>query len=329
MSTGPANKAPAWQDLLKILSQKQETLLASGYTELDSPLPGIEKLDHWLAQGMHAGMDYMPRTAEVRKDPQSHFPGMRSAWVGLWKYPQALQPFLPDSREPFVAAYAQGPDYHHTIGQILYGWAASLAELPQSVVARPFVDALPVSERTLATKAGLGFIGRSGMLIHPRHGTGFFIAGLLLSEKAPVVAAQPLPFAHGCTTCRECLEACPTQAIDANGLVDARLCVSYLTIEHRGDFTQEQSVNAGHALFGCDICQSVCPYNKRHIANHNSDTPSYWPTTHSQWQALSPEGAGLSRRIRNTPLARTGRKGLLRNLAAWIDQHPGSDKKMG
>lgn len=318
---------PTWQIYLDQEARQCQELLVHGYTELPHEMPHGAKLDKWLDQNMHAGMDYMPRTAEIRKKPREHFLGMQTAFVGLWKYPRALQPISELRNTPYVAAYAHGADYHHKIGQILHQWSAGLAAQPDSVIARPFVDALPVSERTLAVLAGLGFIGRSGMLIHPRFGTGFFIAGLLLT-KSNTEIAQPkiLPFAHGCTTCRQCIDACPTRAIDENGQVDARTCVSYLTIEHRGPFDQSQCQNASHALFGCDICQSICPYNKRHLAQSSKmSTDSFWPSTLVEWQQITPEGAGLSRRIRNTPLARSGRKGILRNLESWTEHHPESE----
>lgn len=292
-------------------ARSHSSILDWGYTPLADTLPGADKLDTWLQTGMHADMDWMLRTAELRKHPRRHWEGMRSALVLLWKYPRPLP------REPeWIAAYAHGTDYHYEIAATLKQWCAELAETFPGLSARHFVDSLPVAERELAAQAGLGWPGRHTLLIHPRHGSAFFIAGLLLSCECPE-QPQEVEFAQGCTHCRKCLEACPTGAITPEGFVDARRCISYLTIEHRGPFREDQQASTGHTLFGCDICQTVCPYNKKHLEN----SPPYWPTGTVEWLQKAPQGNGLSRMLRGTPLERTGRKGLLRNLQAWSLQH--------
>lgn len=293
-----------------LLAQRSE-VLDWGYTALPAALAGAEKLDQWLQAGHQAGMDWMTRTAELRKHPQDNWEDMTTALVVLWRYPSPLP------RQPgWIAAYAQGPDYHVSIGTVLRDWCQDLAQRFPGLHSRPFVDSLPLAERELAVRAGLGWIGRHTLLIHPRHGSAFFIAGLLLNVNTENEPAA-VRFAKGCASCRRCLDACPAQAITEENGVDARRCISYLTIEHRGDFSAEQASWAGHGLFGCDICQTVCPYNKKHLA----DSVPFWPTEPSAWLDKAPKGQGLARMLRDTPLERAGRKGLLRNLQAWAVRH--------
>jgi len=297
--------------LLDSWASSQPQILDWGYTPLPATQPGSAHLDTWIQAGHHANMEWMVRTAEMRKHPQAQLPEYQAAFLVLWKYPRPLPP------EPeWIAAYAHGPDYHVTIGKALRDCAEHIIHHVPDLLCRPFVDSFPIAERELAAQAGLGWIGRNSMLIHPHYGSAFFISGILLSCTVPQ-EPHPVAFATGCTHCRKCIDACPTAAITLDKGVDARSCVSYLTIEHRGDFSETQALNAGHALFGCDICQTVCPYNKKHL----SKEASVWPETSEAWLDKAPEGKGLSRMLRGTALERTGRKGLLRNLAAWMSRH--------
>ncbi len=269
------------------------TCLAFGYTPLPSVLPHSERLDEWLRRGFNAGMNWMEHTAEARKHPVDSY---NAAWIGLWKYPRPLQ----KKCEP-IAAYAHGKDYHITIGNILREQAKQLNGLP-------FVDSLPIAERELAAMAGLGFIGKNTMLINPKFGSGFFIGGILMNVAAGAamavraLRATPLQPQHGCAKCRRCIDACPNKALTEDGFLDSRRCASYLTIEHRGEFSEEQREWAKHSVFGCDICQRVCPYNARHLA----ETEPYF----------LPDENFTKGKIKGTPLWRAGTKSLKRNYMA-------------
>lgn len=206
----------------------------------------------WLAQDFHGEMDYLRRGAELRADTTRPEPGMVSALVVALDY-GGKQPDGP------VARYARGADYHRVMWDRLdelLTWAR--AERGDAVRGRAYVDTGPILERELARKAGLGWFGKNTMLIHPQRGSFFFIGALFLD-----LALEPdAPFVEEhCGNCTRCLEACPTGAFIAPGVMDARRCISYLTIESRSDIPVEYHAAIGDHVYGCDICQDVCPWN--------------------------------------------------------------------
>jgi len=252
-------------------------------------LPHSSRLDQWLNRGYNADMNWMASTAETRKHP-ADFNGKsyNAAMIALWRYPRPLQ----KKHEP-IAAYAHGKDYHITFG-------AALHELALKVDGQAFVDSLPVAERELAAMAGLGFIGKNTMLINPKFGSGFFIGGVLLDTDLETLHPPPQQPKNGCAKCRKCIDACPSKAITEDGFLDSRRCASYLTIEYRGEFSEEQKEWAKHSIFGCDICQRVCPYNARHLA----ETEPYFSPDESEWKKKT---------IKESPLQRAGTRNLKRN----------------
>ncbi len=226
-----------------------------GVTDL-SPTPHGGAVDRWLAEGMAGTMTYMHRQATPRKEPQQILPGARRAIVVTRNYYRPDPPYAGGGR---VAKYARGPDYHTALRGPLDQLAEYVRSLgPSGTVARWYVDAGPVPERELAQRAGLGWIGKNTMLIDPRRGSFFFLASVLTSLELTV----DLPFdADRCGTCRRCLDACPTQAFPEARVLDSRRCISYLTIEHRGEIDAELARGMETWVFGCDICQNVCPWN--------------------------------------------------------------------
>jgi epoxyqueuosine reductase len=228
----------------------------------------------WLAEGRHGDMAYLagPDAVERRSDLRGTLPGVRSVLVVAHEYFQEDAPGVPeDPSRGVIARYARGRDYHKVVKKRLLGlleWLRREARergIAEDVEARPYVDTGPILERELARRAGLGWFGKNTMLIHPRRGSWFFLGVLLLDLDLPADA----PFEHDhCGTCRRCLDACPTGALlgrDESGapVIDARLCISYLTIEHRGPIPHELRPLMGNRVFGCDICQEVCPFNVR------------------------------------------------------------------
>jgi epoxyqueuosine reductase len=216
------------------------------------PVESHAEFSQWLAQGFHGEMDYLQRGADLRTDSTRPEPGMRSALVVALDY-GGKQPDGP------VARYARGDDYHRVMWdrlEELLGWAR--AEYGGELRGRAYVDTGPILERDLARKAGLGWFGKNTMLIHPQKGSFFFLGALFLD--AELAADAPFEEDH-CGTCTRCLDACPTQAFIAPRVMDARRCISYLTIESRLEIPVEFTEAIGEHVYGCDVCQDVCPWN--------------------------------------------------------------------
>ncbi|HET9710109.1 MAG TPA: tRNA epoxyqueuosine(34) reductase QueG [Gemmatimonadales bacterium] len=276
--------------------------------------PHAATLDRWLEAGYAGTMTYLHRQATKRKDPRTIMPEARVAVVTLTNYRHAPA----ETGLGRVAQYAWSTDYHRIIGPRLEQLAAAIVELAPGSRSRTFVDAGPVPERDLAQRAGLGWIGKNTMLIDPAIGSFTFI-GTVLTD----AALEPdSPFeADRCGTCRACLDACPTAAFPKPHTLDARRCISYLTIEHRGDFTQTECELVGEWLFGCDICQDVCPWNVR-FARETSD-PALVPrpeTAHPDLTELVRiESARFESRYGDTAFERPGVEGMRRNARAVLD----------
>ncbi len=301
---------------------------ATGIARLEKN-PHAAELDRWLAAG-HAGtMTYLHRQAEKRKDPRKIMPHARSAVVTLSNYFHGnLTPWPPlhdvereNEVRARVAQYAWSSDYHHVLGNRLEQLATAIRELMPGATTRCYVDAGPVPERELAQLAGLGWIGKNMMLIHPELGSFTFI-GVVLTD----AELEPdLPFeADRCGTCRRCLDACPTGAFVGPRDLDARACISYLTIEHRGEFSDTQRTQVGDWLFGCDICQDVCPWNVS-FARATTD-----PGFERRPEVAAPDAHALSvlsddqfdRHYGDTPFSRPGLDGMRRNAAAVLANSP-------
>ena len=285
---------------------------ATGIARLDRN-PHAEQLDRWLADG-HAGtMTYLNRQAEKRKDPRLIMPEARAAVVTLTNYfHSSADPGAASPGRGKVAQYAWSPDYHDVLGERLEQLATAIRELIPGSTTRCYVDAGPVPERELAQLAGLGWIGKNMMLIHPEIGSFTFI-GVVLTDAE---LAPDLPFeADRCGTCTRCLEACPTQAFAGPRDLDARACISYLTIEHRGAFTDAQQAQIGDWVFGCDVCQDVCPWNVSFA--HATSDPGFAPRADVAAPdvmafATMPQ-AEFDRCYGDTPFTRPGLEGMRRN----------------
>jgi epoxyqueuosine reductase len=266
----------------------------------------------WVEAG-HAGtMGYLERRLEERLDPARVLPGARSVLCVALNYFPGEGDEQDDSWRP-VARYARGRDYHEVIAPRLERLAGFLAEAA-GARSRGYVDTGPVLERDLAARAGLGWIGKNTMLIHPRLGSWFFI-GVLLTT-AELLADEPL--ADRCGTCRACLDACPTGAFTAPYVLDARRCISYLTIEHRGDI--DRGLHAGMAgwQFGCDVCQEVCPWNRRAPVTREPALQPAAPYPGAVAVAAMTDEA-LRARFAGSALLRAKPAGLRRNASIFLD----------
>ncbi len=257
----------------------------------------------------------MERQAAVRREPARAWPDARSAVVVLHNYWQRDAEPAPGRGR--VARYALGDDYHDVVKRKLDELGARVVGAAGSGRFRAYADAGPLPERELARRAGLGWIAKNTMLIHPRLGSYTFI-GVLLTD---LLLARDQPFeADRCGTCRRCLTACPTDAFPEPRVLDATRCISYLTIEARGPMPEPLRPAVGDWLFGCDVCQDVCPWNVR-FATETAE-PRYRARPKSEWPTLR-EIATMTERefddaFGSTALTRPGRAGLARNAAAVL-----------
>jgi epoxyqueuosine reductase len=281
---------------------------ACGITDLTPP-PHAESLDRWIAEGMAGTMRYMHRQATKRKEPARIVSGATRAVV-LTRYYQSTDTGV-EPGAGRVARYARGKDYHEALREPL----ANLTEYVKSLgatdaVARWYVDAGPVPERELAQRAGLGWIGKNTMLIDPARGSYSFIAAVLTD----VDLATDLPFeADRCGTCRRCLDACPTGAFPGERVLDANLCISYLTIEFKGEVESTLATGMGDWVFGCDDCQAVCPWNEKFASDTGAlkGKPEFAGLRLDWLAGISDEE--FQERLGETPLTRPGAAVIRRN----------------
>lgn len=269
------------------------------------------RLEAWLAQGMHGGMAYMANHFDLRIDPRKLVPGAQSVITFLKNYyPEQIQA----TDVPQVSKYAYGHDYHDIIRQQLNQLLAELRSTVGAIEGRGFVDSAPVLERTWAVRSGLGWVGKNGNLIHKQAGSFFFIATLITDLALP----PDDPFARDyCGSCTRCIDACPTAAILPNKVVDGSRCISYFTIELKEAMIPgEMADKFDNRLFGCDICQDVCPWNRfaqPHAEPALSPIPEVLAYTRRDWEQLSE--AAFRQVFKKSPLRRTGWKGIQRNLS--------------
>jgi epoxyqueuosine reductase len=275
------------------------------------PEHGAE-LEAWLDAGYAGTMDYLERGRADRLDPARLLPGCRSVVAVAMSYNPGASSKADDWRP--VSRYARGRDYHDVIRPRLLELGAFIRTAAGgSVTSRAAVDSSAVLERDLAARAGLGWIGKNTNLLTPSLGSYFFIGIVLTTAPLPFDEREP----DRCGTCTACLDACPTRAFVAPYVLDARRCISYLTIEHRGDIAGELAEQMGEWAFGCDVCQEVCPWNRKAEPGHEPAlAPSGSLGRLESLLELDPDA--FRARFRGTALWRTKRAGLLRNAAVAL-----------
>ncbi|HVE61153.1 MAG TPA: tRNA epoxyqueuosine(34) reductase QueG [Chitinophagaceae bacterium] len=267
------------------------------------------RLEKWLQKGMHGNMQYMENYFDLRIDPSKLFPGAKSV-ITLLKnyYPQQER-----SGEFKISKYALGQDYHTVIKSALKSMLALLQQEIGQFNGRGFVDSAPVLERTWAERSGLGWVGRNGNLITKHSGSFFFIATLITDLELN----YDDPFAKDyCGSCTRCIDTCPTEAILPDKVINGSKCIAYFTIELKDEIIpEEQKGKFRDWMFGCDICQDVCPWN-RFSKPHKE--PAFLPISEvlnfstKDWEALSEEA--FKKIFKDSPLNRTKLKGIQRNL---------------
>lgn len=283
-------------------------------TRLDEELA---RLREWLAQGRHGTMDWLARDPERRCEPDLVLPGCRSVLVLALNY-QAPEELDARDAPPAgkVSRYARGRDYHRVMDKPLKKLARFLNSLGgEGTHSKPYVDHGPVLEREWAVRAGLGFVGKHTLLINPSAGSYFFL-GVVMTTLEMEPTAQPAT-AAGCGDCRRCIEACPTGAITEPWKLDARRCISYLTIEHKGAIDPELAARMDGWVFGCDACQDVCPYNQKRARPATEDrfAPRLVPAAWSLAEMLALTEEDVEARFAQSPLRRAGAESLRRNAA--------------
>ncbi|HID21084.1 MAG TPA: tRNA epoxyqueuosine(34) reductase QueG [Planctomycetaceae bacterium] len=315
MKPSQSSKGTSIAELSRAVKRQAETLGFDlvGIAPAVRP-PGVDALDRWLDRGFAGTMTYIERRRSAYEHPEGVLDGVRSLVVVGLNY-RTQSPATADGTQARVSRYAWGDrDYHDVIREKLRRLSDFLHQHRPGCRTRIVVDTAPLLERSFAQLAGLGWVGKNTMLIHRRLGSWLFL-GVMLTD---VELRPDAPHATDhCGTCTRCLDACPTEAFPEPGVLDARRCISYLTIELRGEpIPHHLRSGLGRWLFGCDICQDVCPWNRKAPC---SDEPAFVPRSD-----LNPVDAAallrldekeFQRRFGQTPLHRPGRAGLLRNAA--------------
>lgn len=273
-------------------------------------------LEEWLKQGYHGEMRYMENHFDMRLDPRKLVNGAKSVISLSYNYytdkKQTAVPKVPLQSPPKISMYAYGEDYHHVVKDKLKILLQQIKEAAGDIHGRVFVDSAPVLERPWAVKSGLGWIGKHSLLIHKQHGSFFFLAEIILDLELDY--DTPFPTDH-CGTCTACIDACPTRAIVANRVVDGSRCISYLTIELKEAIPDEFKGKMDNWMFGCDICQTICPWNR---FSHTNSEPKFVPDsrllnmTRREWQEITEDV--FKEVFKKSAVKRTGYEGLKRNV---------------
>jgi epoxyqueuosine reductase len=287
------------------------------------PPPGIARFDEWLTAGYAGQMHYLADRREAYVDPQNVLDGARSIVMLAMNY-RTAEPTSPRADEGRISRYAWGDaDYHELVRERLNQLADYLRERVPGARVRGVVDTAPLLEREFGQLAGLGWVGKNTLLINRQQGSWFFLAALLTDVELRYDEAHATDH---CGTCRACLDACPTNAFPQPYVLDATRCISYLTIELREAVPSELRTGIGDWLFGCDVCQEVCPWNSR---APQSPEAAFEPRLDSNPINLiglfELDDAAFRRRFRSTPLWRAKRRGLLRNAAIVLGNRPTPD----
>ena len=279
--------------------------------------PELGFLREWIARGYHGDMGYMSRTADRRADVRAVLPSARSVIVlaTLYNTPQPYSTTNEDPSRAAIARYAWGDDYHVVIEQRMEALVAAIREVAGDFECKAYVDTGPIQERVFAQYAGLGWIGKNTCLINKELGSWLFLSAIICDLPLdPDVRAL-----DHCGRCTLCIDACPTAAITAPYQLDARRCLSYLTIETKGAIPDEFRAGIGEHAYGCDICQDVCPWNRKAVS---SGDPAWQardglaaPRLLDLWQRTDDD---LRRLLKGSPMKRAGVRRLRRNLAVSI-----------
>ncbi|MBA4383567.1 MAG: tRNA epoxyqueuosine(34) reductase QueG [Anaerolinea sp.] len=287
-----------------------------GFTSPETPIE-FERYEKWLNQGRHSSMTYLDtaRHRTMRQHPEHLVPGVKTIISLGWPYALNQTKDNPSTGEALIAGYAAGKDYHLFLPTKLDQLVSFMQkEIDPNIHAQSFSDSAPILERELASRAGLGWIGKNACLISPEIGSAFLLSELFIDFQL-----QPdLPFATDrCGTCHRCLDACPTACIQQDRTIDSNQCISYLTIENKGSIPEGLRPSLAKWLFGCDICQTVCPWNQKNSLSSSQTQIQNW-SKEKLLIILSISPEEFSKLYKETALNRTKLKGLQRNALVWL-----------
>jgi epoxyqueuosine reductase len=268
------------------------------------PATKADALHEWLVQGKHGSMSFLRRDEAIRADIRRWYPEARSVLVCAFQYGEACGPVMPE--HGLLARYAALEDYHESLSDRMRSVLAWLQAKKPEANGRIFVDSSPVLERAYAWRAGLGWIGRNRLLINEKTGSFFLLAGLALNLE--LEADEPVR--NLCGSCRKCLQACPSRALDEESL-DARLCTAYLTVEHKAAIPEERRAGIGNWIAGCDLCQEACPWN---AAAGAGCLKPLLPRAQGLEELAALGPSAMCKRFASTPVSRLRRGRLLRNV---------------
>jgi len=296
----------------KVIEERARELGFSrlGFASLRRNSPGSLRFADWLGQGYAGEMKYLERGLEKRKNPDLILPGARGMVALALDYSKGLEGGA-EASSPFISRYAWGKDYHEIIGEKMAILEGKLkADFPKESF-RSYVDTGPVMEKDWARQAGLGWLGKHTNLIHEKEGSYFFLASLLTTLELDSGEEA----SDRCGICSRCIEVCPTRAIVAPYVLDARLCISYLTIELKGSIPVELRKGIGTHVFGCDDCQEVCPWNRHAKLPEEFLRETPIEQLH-EWLAY--DERQFKERFKDSPVLRSKRRGFLRNVCVVL-----------
>jgi len=315
------------QNLTQLPEMIREWASELGFSDVGITYPDTgahaDRLQQWLDDGFHGEMGYMADHGDKRYTPRSLVEGTRrviSVRLDYLPAPDSPAQVLTNPEKAYVTRYAVGRDYHKLMRKRLARLAKKIDQAVSGYEYRAFVDSAPVLERALAQRAGLGWIGKNNMVIHPRAGSFFFLGEIYTS--APLPVDPPFETDH-CGSCAACLEICPTDAFEGPHRLDARKCISYLTIELGGSIPVELREKMGNRVFGCDDCQLVCPWNKFSRPTAETDFQPRHGLDNAELATLFLwTEAEFLKRTEGSAIRRTGYQGWLRNLAVGLGNAP-------
>lgn len=282
-----------------------------GFSKAEFLVKDAEILDKWISSGYHAKMSWMVNNLEKRQNPTKLVPKAKSVISVLLNYynPQMQE----DSDAPVISRYAYGRDYHKVMKKKLKSLFSFIIEILPKTTGRVFVDSAPVLEHSLARNAGLGWIGKNSLLLTKKFGSYVFIGEIIIDKELDYTDNSIQDY---CGTCSLCIDECPTHAINPDRTVNASKCISYITIEHKGEISSEFSNLFYNRAFGCDICQDVCPWN-RDLVKHNiidfEPKESFLKKTKDEWLSMNEQE--FNNLFEGSAVNRTQFEGLKRNIA--------------
>jgi epoxyqueuosine reductase len=281
------------------------------------PLDQFDRYENWLSNGFNAGMIYLNsnRHRTMRKQPDLLVPDVKTIISLGWSYSLQQSEVLSSQKEAWIAGYTAGKDYHQFLPMKMDQLTSFMQKIiGQDIHTQSFTDSAPILEREIGSRAGFGWIGKNSCLISPKIGSAFLLAELFVNY--PLQADQPFTIDR-CGTCHRCIDACPTGCIQSDRTIDSNRCISYLTIENKNNIPEQLRPSITQWLFGCDICQTVCPWNRKSQSTPIPPESPVW-TIEDIYSVLFFKSEEFLSHFEESSLLRSKLRGLQRNALVWI-----------